>query len=68
MSNSIIKAGRRAAFSHSLRTVATLYKYKRMLEEMPNKTDLEMKALKGLKYSLICKWIVAIITVLGIGW
>lgn len=68
MSNFVTKAGRVAAFAHSARNVDALYKYKRILEEMPDKTDLEMNALKGLKYSLICKWIVAIITVIGICW
>lgn len=56
----IIAIGRIAAFRNSVNSVRRQYKCLDKLEKMPNKTDLEMKAWKGLQRSLICKWIVAI--------
>ena len=56
----IIALGRIAAFRNSVNSVRKQYKCLDMLEKKTNKTDLEIDAWRGLKCSLICKWIVAI--------
>ncbi len=60
--------GRVAAFGNSVNSANKQYKLLDKLKKMPNKTDLEMKAFKGLRRSLICKWIVGVIFTILFGW
>lgn len=64
----IITRGRTAAFRNSDNSVKKQYKCLDKLKKMPNKTDLEMNAWKGLRRSLICKWIVAICFTILLCW
>ncbi len=56
----IIALGRIMAFRNSVNSVRKQYKCLNKLQKMPSKTKLELDAWKGLRCSLICKWIVAI--------
>ena len=64
----IVAMGRIAGFRNSVNSVGKQYKCLAKLENMPDKTDLEWKAWKGLRRSLRCKWMVAICFTILLCW
>lgn len=66
MSNNINNLGKIVSFNNNINHIKTNYQFLNFLKNKKNKTELEEKAYKGLKRTLVFSWPIAILFAIGI--